>query len=81
MKIFSIALFLVSFNALAIDFTKVTGSFDIDDQKVPEEKVHVTAVSASFGTEKMSSSDRRPASVEATQVPSAEVTEVSGTFR
>lgn len=71
---------LFTTNAFAIDFQKVTGSFDLQTQK--EKSVGVdTVANAAYGSFDMNDTGRVPASAEEKRhTPDSHVTEMTGTF-
>lgn len=67
--------------AMAIDFNKVTGSFDVKTEEKEKSYVEETALSGSFNHFDKSNG-RLPASVEEEEVNKADhVNEMTGTFR
>lgn len=72
---------LIASNAFAIDFQKVTGTFDVKTQK--EIQVgHDTVAQAAYGSFDMNEASRFPASVapEVEKTHSVGVQELTGTF-
>lgn len=80
MKILFITSLLISFNAFAIDFNKVTGSFDVTTEKKSEQVAHITAVTGSYESEPQSYGSRKPASTSEAQ-KTEQIQEVTGSFR
>ena len=78
MKIFLLFTILISSQAFAIDFNKVTGTFDIEEKKVVQEDLSKVA----FGSfESDADKTRAPASeTEHFGKTTSEVNEVTGTF-
>ncbi len=78
MKYFILFSLLLSTQAFAIDFNKVTGSFDIE-KKVSNQEDMAKVAYGSF--ESKTDKTRLPASTnESTQKTNSEVNEVTGTF-
>jgi len=79
MKMFILFSILISSQAFAIDFNKVTGTFDIEEKKVVQEDLSKVA----FGSfESDSDKMRAPASDTGhEEKTSSEVNEVTGTFK
>jgi hypothetical protein len=79
LKYFILFSLLLSTQAFALDFNKVTGSFDVEEKKTQEEDLTKLAYGSldSHSTEK----SRAPASaVEKTAKTTSEVNEVTGSF-
>ena len=73
---------LIATNAFAIDFQKVTGSFDIKENQ--EKTVgQDTVAAAAYGSFEMNDKGRMPASSapEANKSDTSSVTEITGTFK
>jgi len=80
MKILFITSLLLSFNTFAIDFNKVTGSFDVASENKFEQVAHVTTITGSYEGEQIESNGRMPASSPEKQ-KSEQIQEVTGSFR
>lgn len=79
MKYFILFSLLISANIYAIDFQKVTGTFDVKDG--PAVLGQDTVAQAAFGTFELNEQGRVPASVEHEDKKSdSSVTEITGTF-
>jgi hypothetical protein len=77
MKIRLVILVTLSSSAFAIDFNKVTGTFDLKQEKTPEFK-DTLATAGTFDPEKTDS--RKPASTEK-DPHNEQISEASGSFR
>lgn len=75
MKFLILSSLIISTQAMAIDFQKTTGTFEVKEEKVMGED---TVAQAAFGTFELNEKSRVPASVEVKKEP--EVTELTGTF-
>lgn len=81
MKYFILFSLLISANVFAIDFQKVTGTFDVKDSKAPAVLGQDTVAQAAFGTFELTQEGRVPASVTSEDKKSdSSVTEITGTF-
>lgn len=81
MKFFILFSLILSSSAFAIDFNKVTGTFDVQDKSESVSEVNIAA--ANFGTfNPNQDKSRAPASVEeSTEKVTEGINEVTGTFR
>ena len=78
MKMFILFSILISSQAFAIDFNKVTGTFDIEEKKIVQEDLSKVA----FGSFESDADKTRAPASETDQVgrTTSEVNEVTGSF-
>ena len=79
MKYFILFSLLLSTQAFAIDFNKVTGSFDVEDKKIQQEDLTKLAY-GSFESSSIEKSRVPASAVEKTEKTTSEINEVTGSF-
>lgn len=82
MKFLILSTLLISAPLFAIDFHKVTGTFEVKDQQASMVLGQDTVAQAAFGTFELKEKGRVPASVEKQdEISHPSVTELTGTFK